>query len=596
MSIPSEKGEAVKPPEYGSDLVVEMMRAYGIEYAALNTGASFRGIQDSIVNYGRNRAPELIECPHEEVAVAIAHGYAKASGKPMAAICHNVVGLMHATMAIYNAFADRVPIIVMGGTGPMDTSKRRPWIDWVHTALVQGNIVRDYVKWDDQPTGLESIPHSFARAYTVAMSEPKGPVYLCYDLELQEERIQKKISVPDVCKYAPATRIQGDPTALAQAADMLLYAENPVILAGTVGRNAESVKHLVALADVSSTPVFDLLARFNFPNTHPLDVTGTKILESADFILCLDVQNIIGGLQQAGSRLGLPQDERTKTLRSDVKIVAVDLDHLGVRSLIADYQSLQPSDLHIAADTALAIPYLVEKCKNAVNSNPGLRQKLSERLSKGKKVHDEARARWMEQSKRNWDASPMTPARLAYEIWQVISKEDWVLAQGTMGGWARKLWTWTLPYHYHGDSGGAGIGYGPGASIGVALAYKGSRKLVVALLGDGDTLMTCSAMWTAAHHNIPLLIVLQNNRSYLNDAVHQINIAKERGRSVQTTEIGTELNNPAPDFAQLAQSLGCRGEGPLDTPDKVGPALERAIRKVREENILVLVDAVTQRR
>src|SRR5437016_11831401 len=161
--------------QYGSDLIVDALRALGIEYAALNPGATFRGLHDSLVNYGGNERPGIIQCCHEEIAVAVAHGYAKAAGKPMAAIVHDVVGLQHASMAIFNAWCDRTPILVMGGTGPMNTSKRRPWIDWIHTALVQGNWVRDFVKWDDQPVGIEAIPSSMMRGYRIAMSDPTGP-------------------------------------------------------------------------------------------------------------------------------------------------------------------------------------------------------------------------------------------------------------------------------------------------------------------------------------------------------------------------------------------------------------------------------------
>src|SRR5205807_1575126 len=171
-----------------------------------NPGATFRGIHDSIVNYGGNTQPELLQCCHEEVAVALAHGYAKAAGKPMAAILHNVVGLQHASMAIFNAWCDRAPMLVMGGTGPMAVEQRRPWIDWIHTALVQGQAVRDFVKWDDQPASLASIPEAIIRGYRIAMTEPKGPVYLCFDAALQEMPLSEDVPVPEVARYAAPAR------------------------------------------------------------------------------------------------------------------------------------------------------------------------------------------------------------------------------------------------------------------------------------------------------------------------------------------------------------------------------------------------------
>ena len=237
-------------PEFGSDIVVNLLRAFGIEYAAINPGATFRGIHDSLVNYGGNQHPELILCCHEEIAVSLAHGYAKAAGKPMAAVVHNIVGLQHASMAIFNAFCDRAPILVLGGTGPMDTTRRRPWIDWIHTALVQGNLVRDYVKWDDQPASVAAIPEAFARAYRIAMTEPKGPVYLCFDAELQEGRLDKPIPLPDPARFAPASPPQADSRVLEEAARLLCEAEAPVILVESLVPYPRTLAALQQLAEL----------------------------------------------------------------------------------------------------------------------------------------------------------------------------------------------------------------------------------------------------------------------------------------------------------------------------------------------------------
>ncbi|MER3460897.1 MAG: hypothetical protein C4303_07265, partial [candidate division GAL15 bacterium] len=204
--------------EYGSDLIVELMRRCGVDYAALNPGATFRGIHDSLVNYAGNRAPELVLCTHEEIAVAVAHGYAKAAHRPMVALVHDVVGLQHASMAIFNAWCDREPVLVVGGTGPMDAAQRRPWIDWVHTAHLQANLIRDYVKWDDQPASLAAIPESFFRAYRLATQEPQGPVYLCYDAALQEARLEQPVEIPDPQRYLQTTRLAPEEDAVEQLA------------------------------------------------------------------------------------------------------------------------------------------------------------------------------------------------------------------------------------------------------------------------------------------------------------------------------------------------------------------------------------------
>ena len=179
-----------------SDIIVDLIKQYDFPYIALNPGASYRGLHDSLVNYGENK-PEMLLCNHEKIAVQIAHGYAKASGKPMIAIVHNVVGLLHAPMGIYYAYIDRSPVFIIGATGPMDEKLRRPFIDWIHTAFAQGDVVRGFTKWDYQPGSIHGVPDSFARAYSIMMSEPQGPVYMVYDSAMQEAKLTENVPVPN---------------------------------------------------------------------------------------------------------------------------------------------------------------------------------------------------------------------------------------------------------------------------------------------------------------------------------------------------------------------------------------------------------------
>src|SRR5262245_17034745 len=260
---------------YGSDRVLELLRAVGIEHVALNPGATFRGLHDSLVNYAG--APELVLTTHEEIAVALAHGYAKARGAPMAAVVHDIVGLQHASMAIFNAFCDRVPVLVLGGTGPMDTARRRPWIDWIHTALVQGSQVRDYVKLDDQPASVAAIPEAFLRAWRLARTEPQGPVYLCLDAGLQEEAVERATAMPDVARFEPASPPHADPRAIEEAAARLIAARFPVIVTEFLGRRAEATSPLCQLAEILAAPMVDLSAEYSgrpsVPGAHPLDMS-----------------------------------------------------------------------------------------------------------------------------------------------------------------------------------------------------------------------------------------------------------------------------------------------------------------------------------
>ena len=572
-------------PAYGSDLIVDVLRALDIEYAALNPGATFRGLHDSLVNYGGNTRPGIIQCCHEEIAVAIAHGYAKAAGKPMAAILHNVVGLQHGSMAIFNAWCDRAPVLLLGGTGPMAVEKRRPWIDWIHTALVQGQAVRDYVKWDDQPASLPSIPEAIVRGYRIAMTEPQGPVYLCFDAELQEMPLEERIPVPDVDRFAPPSPIAADPAALDRAATLLRNAERPVIVADYLGRTPAAVPALVRLAELLAAPVIDLGGRFNFPSTHPLDLTAAaaELLPTADVVLALDVIDLHGALART-DRLTRKSEP---IVRESARIVHITLSELGIRSWVTGYQRLVPVDLPILADTALALPALVARLDGLAAESGRRRTRLDELRAKHDAVRRAVRAR----CEASWDDRPIAPSRLTAEVWEALRGEDWVLAGGA-DAWVRDLWEWTQPHQYLGHSGGAGLGYCAGASIGAALAHQGSEKVCVDLQADGDLLYTPSAIWTAAHHRIPLLFVMYNNRSYFNDEHHQALVAKARQRSVENRVVGIRIEDPPVDFAGMARAFGAHGEGPIEDPSLIGPAVRRALRAVKDERRPALVDVV----
>ena len=583
-----------KQPEFGSDLICDLIKLLDIEYAALSHGSTFRGIQDSIVNYGENSQPKVIFCCHEEISVALAHGYAKARGKPMVSIVHNIVGLQHASMAIFNAWCDRVPVIVLGGTGPMDTEKRRPRIDWIHTALVQGSQVRDYVKWDDQPSSLAAVPESLIRGCRIATTEPMAPVYICYDADIQEEVVSSGGEIPDVSRYAPPPPVQANPEALRQAAQLLVEAQFPLIIADYVGRHPEMVTSLVELAELLTIPVMDKCNRFNFPNTHPLDITEgeQEFLQKADVILALDVQDLYGSLTSSSKTTRKTEYQANP----EAKIVHISLNDMLVHSWAGDYQRLPAVDVPISADTSVALPEMIRLCRQELESNRKSKVDREARFNEVKKVHDGLRRKWIEQTQANTRGKEISTAFLAHELWEVIKSEDWVLVNGTARGWARRLWDWTRPYQYLGASGGEGVGYGISASLGAALAHLGTNRVCVDIQADGDLLMSPSALWTAAHHQIPLLIVVHNNRSFYNSEEHALKIAKFRGRPVENAGIGTHLDDPPVNFAEMARSFGVHGEGPINRHEELRPALERALLLVKEKRVPALVDVISEPR
>ena len=572
-----------------SDVIVDLIKQYDFEYITLNPGASFRGLHDSIINYGGNEPPMLL-CQHEKIAVQIAHGYAKAKGKPMAVILHNLVGLLHAPMGIYYAYIDRVPIFIMGATGPMDEGKRRPHIDWTHTALVQGEAVRHFVKWDYQPTSIEGVPESFARAYSVMTTEPQGPIYMCYDAALQEDPLERDPPLPPLTSVSTPAPMMPDPRALQAIADKLVKAKHPLLLAEFVGRREGGFESLVQLAETVGAGVWDINNALNFPNQHPLCVSMDKgFLKNVDLVVGLDVKD-----------WEKPTHELNSTKRTVEPLVAKNCDwvevgfgEVGISKWSMDYGRMQPCSVRALGDTSLGIPELTRICRERIAGDGNLRANIDKRSKAIGQHHDKTWAKWQKEAREDWDASPMTVPRLALEVWDVIKDEDWVCAANTLKEWVRKLWNFDKPYQHPGRD--LGTGTQIGISLGVALANKGTGRLVVDIQPDGDLMFDAGALWFAAKHEVPMLIVMYNNRAYYNDWEHQIRMARLRGTDEAKAHIGMDLFGPEPDFAGLARSMGVWAEGPIENPKDVKAALKRAIAEVKKGRT-ALVDTITQHR
>jgi acetolactate synthase-1/2/3 large subunit len=577
--------------QYGSDLMVEVLRELGIKYIALNPGASYRGLHDSIVNFEPGKGPQMILCTHEEIAVALANGYARATGEIMATGLHNIVGLQHASMAIFNAWCDRTPILNLGGGGPQNTTHRRS-TDWVHTALVQGNMVREFVKYDDQPNSVDAVAQSFLKAYRIAMTEPKGPVYVCLDTDLQEQKITAPMTVPYAPLFRPPAGPAANPESLRRASQLLAEAQWPVIVAGEIGRNPTALPPMLDIAEVLGAAVIDADGRYAFPSTHPLNLTNAReeALRNADVVLALDVPSL-------GVPLGPSVRERgnfAPVIPPSCKVIHITLLDLERQSWVSDAMWLLPVHVPMAADTAVALPPLLEQIRERLKANGDAGRMVQERRKKVEAIYYETKKKSQAWIEKSWDEKPISQARLFSEINQRVKDQPWALVSAHGRRW-REVIEVTEPAHGIGGGRGGGVGYGLPSSIGAAVGHKGSGRLCVSIIGDGDFLMTSNALWTAAKYQIPLLVVVLNNRSYYNDEEHQERMARWRQRPLENKGIGIRIEDPAPDLAAIARALSVDGFGPITEPDQLGPTLDKAIGIVQQGKTAV-VDVIAQPR
>lgn len=575
---------------FGSDVMADVLAGLDLPYVALNPGSSFRGLHDSLVNRLDNSI-QMVTCPHEKVAVGVAHGYAKATGRPMAAILHNVVGLLHGAMGIYYAHLDRVPILVLGGSGPAAYDRRRPNIDWIHSANVQGNAVRDYTKWDAQPASLASVTEALVRAHRIAAHEPAGPAYVALDAGMQEEAVAAALPAPELSRFPIPSPVGADPAALHYLAQRLVEARRPVIIPGYAGRSGAAFTLVPQLAELAGAAVVDTHIRLSMPTSHPLSVDDPEALRDADCVLFLDVKDMGKPIQRLEST--------TRTVVSRIPatctVLSLGFHDLELSSWSEDYAALVPCELRVTADTAVALPLLVDSCRalvadEAVDRKEGRDQRRKAVTNLRRRVRD----RWAREAEAQWDASPVSTARLAAEVWSVVRDHDWVLTAGTAEEWALRTWDFDAPHRHPGRQ--LGTATQIGISLGVALAHKDSDRLVVDLQPDGDLMFDVGALWVASYHRLPLLVVTVNNRAYFNDWEHQERLASQRGTDVERTYIGMEIDRPAPDFAALARGFGWYAEGPVHRPEDVAPAVRRAAEHVISRRLPALVDVVCQRR
>jgi thiamine pyrophosphate-dependent acetolactate synthase large subunit-like protein len=553
--------------------MVQVLRDLGIEYVASNPGSSFEGLQESLVNYGSppNVRPEFITALHEETAVDMANGYGKAEGKPMVALMHGTIGLQHGSMAIFQAYNAGTPMLIIAG--------RDDGFIQAHTANDMAALVRSYTKWDAQPKTLADSLEALQEAYRQAITPPTAPVLVVLDIELQKEEAGN-LAVP---KYRPPQIAGLDATAAREIARALVTATNPRIEVGQL-RTPDGVRFAVELAQLvgASTSTKATAGPMSFPQRHPLCGPGADT--RYDYRL---------GLEMGPADVALigPRVESLHTTRDTAKI-----GFGGLRSAPAPIAGVKRQ---VSVDAEASLPILIAEVRAALT--PAQRRTIEARSAKHAQANQQAFVaaldRALEVKRKGWDASPVSTARIYAELWPLLVNEDWCLASPSnfSGSHHRELWAHDKPYSYLGTQGAGGMGYGAGACGGAALAARERGRIVINVQTDGDLNYQPGVLWSAVHHQLPLLTVMHNNRAWHQELMFLEYMAGVRGRGTDRAHIGTTLRDPFIDYAKMAAAYGMASEGPISDPRELAAALARGIAAVKRGEPY-LIDVLTQPR
>jgi thiamine pyrophosphate-dependent acetolactate synthase large subunit-like protein len=567
----------------GSDFMVDVIKTLDIKYVPSNPASSYRAIHESLINYGKNTMPEFLTCMHEESGVGIGHGYYKIAGKPLMTLVHGTVGLQHATMGIYNAFCDRVPVIVVGGND-LDAAHRPPGVPTIHSAQDINALVRDFTKWDDTPVSAQHFAQSFVRAYEKAVTPPCAPVMISLDAGLQQEPIDDKGQALYIPKYVPTAPPAGEMGAVREAARLLVNAERPVIVADRAVTTQRGIDLLVQLAELLQAPVVRQRGRLNIPTTHYLS-RPASVIPQADVIIGLELTDYWDTVNAYTDNNAHGVGTVRSKVKPGTKLISISTIDLMTKSNYQEFQRFQSVDVQMAGDVEATLPSLIEAVKQALTSDR--KAAIEQRVDANKKAWQKGRERTHQLAAIAWDASPISTARLIRETYAQVKDLDWAMPveSGNTSNWARRLLPMDKHYHWTGSSGGYGVGWGAPASVGAALANRDEGRFTVSIQSDGDLMYAPGVLWTAARHKIPMLAVMHNNRGYHQEVMHVQRLSNFRNRVASLGgdmgPVGTSIENPDIEYHKLAESMGWWAKGPIKDPAALGPAIKEAVAVVK---------------
>jgi acetolactate synthase-1/2/3 large subunit len=588
FSVEAPKGTCKSnKPAYGSDAVVELLNGFGFDYAFLNPGSSYRGLQDSIVNYNANVKPKVILGLHEDVVTAMAQGYATASGRPALCILHNLVGLMHGVMGIFNIYCSGMPVVILGGSGPSDINLRGP-VDYLHSANTQGELVRSFVKWEDEATTVEGVLDSVMRGYKIANTSPKGPVYIAFDSGLQEQALDQSIERPKVDhpRFQPPVPPAANVDVIDRVADMLIKARYPMLVGGRIGYLPAATGPVRELVELLGAAYSEDRSFVSMATKHPQNLTGSReALKKADVILaidCADVHWTVGGY------MGRRSNTYKKLEAQEQQIIDLSLNENANRRWSRVGGPIANTAMQVMADPLTGLAQIISVVKKRLAAERGLAPRFAKRAAEIAKEKAELVRRQQKRLNERWDQNPISPGRMTAELFAAVRHKPWYLTLRNHRSWPEGAWEFDGAGQYAGHSSGGGLGHGTGASVGAAFACLDDGRFPVGIIGDGDFLMATVAIWTAVHYKVPLLMVINNNTSWYNDEEHQANIAKIRGRPPENAHIGTTTRDPDVDFIKVSEGYGAYTEGPILEPQDLAGAFKRAVKVVEAGGVAVI--------
>ena len=557
--------------------MVQILKDLNIEYIAANPASSFEALQESIVNYGSppNTMPELITALHEESAVDMAHGYAKAQGHPMAVMLHGTVGLQHASMAIYQCYHDKTPVVIIVGRDDKFFRQEQ-------TANDIAGITRAFTKWDSQPTSLQEALKDIQTAFNEAITPPMGPTVIVLDTDIQKEEAGQ-LKIPKYYKPEILAISKRNATKIAKN---LMEAKNPRIHVGRL-RTHEGINKAIELVEITGSSVRTSATSgpLSFPERHPL--CGEGYNQDYDYVL---------GLESDGKNTSIQGP--TLLSRAEKR----DLSNIGfgfIRKPIIPPRRDLSGENDLTADAEASIPIIIEEYKRILKADniSDTAEKIRLDTSANIRKHEKDLKQTLNKKRKGWDSSPVSLGRLYAELWPLIKDLDWCLSSPTVFSSRHHvgMWEHNKPYSYLGMHGAGGIGYCIGASAGAGLAAKTRNRIVINIQCDGDLNYTPGSLWTAAHHNLPLLTIMHNNRGYHQEVMYLQYMAGVRGRGTDRMHIGTTLREPFIDYAKLAEAYGMNNEGPIDNPNELSAAYKRGINSVLSGEPY-LIDVITEPR